>query len=108
MATETTEPTEPTANPTAVPDTTPSCTCPDLSNIQIVDIDTDGIYKYIAFTVRDPAVKTGSIPIIIVRGYKRFHLFEEIIDEVTMFKGPYLSYFQYNCIFRGFTTNNTY
>lgn len=98
----------PDAVPAAVPDATPSCPCPDLTNIQIVDIDRDGIYKYVAFTVRDPAVKSGVIPVVIVRGYKRFYLFEEVIDEVITFKGPYLSYFKYHCIFRGFTTNDTY
>lgn len=75
--------TAPPADPSPVTEQKPSCNCPDLSTIQKVDIDKDGTYKYVAFTVCDPKIRTGAIPVVIVRGYKRFIDFEEIIAEVT-------------------------
>lgn len=85
--------TDPNANPPGLPAVevvVPNCNCPDLENIQIVDIEPDGTYRYVAFTVRDPAIRTGLMPVVIVRGYKRAYDFESIIDEVLLFNGPYL------------------
>lgn len=60
----------------------PNCPCPDLSNLLTVDIDQDGVFKYVAFTVRDKAILSGVMPVVIIRGYKRFIVFEDLIEEV--------------------------
>lgn len=84
---------DPVANPPTVTGQSPNCPCPDITNIQITDIDTDGVFKFVAFTIRDPAVRTGVSPVVIIRGYKRFNDFEGIIEEVR-YIGPYLPCFQ--------------
>lgn len=72
----------------------PNCPCPDIVTIPKVHIDKDGLFKYVAFTVRDPKIRSGIIPVVIIRGYKRQRGFMELIEEVISFISLYLVSFQ--------------
>lgn len=87
MAAPTSNPTTATAATNAAPPAgqTPNCPCPDLVTIPIVDIDKDGIFKYVVFRLRDPKYHSGEPPVVIVRGYKRHSDFTDLIDEVLVF-----------------------
>lgn len=57
-------------------------TTPELNAVPKVDIDPDGVFKYILLNVHPPDAEAESASITILRGYKRCNYHSDIYDEV--------------------------
>nr|XP_053610611.1 14 kDa phosphohistidine phosphatase-like isoform X2 [Plodia interpunctella] len=58
------------------------CACPALEAVPKVDIDPEGVFKYILLKVHGKAKDNQEVSTTIVRGYKRCNYHSDIYDEV--------------------------
>lgn len=61
-------------------------TSPELNSVPKVDIDPEGVFKYILLNVHPADGEVEGASITILRGYKRCNYHSDIYDEVWKFK----------------------
>ncbi|XP_013191969.2 14 kDa phosphohistidine phosphatase [Amyelois transitella] len=59
-----------------------SCVCPALAAIPKVDIDPEGVFKYILLRVHEKGKEDDEVFVTIVRGYRRCNYHSDIYEEV--------------------------
>lgn len=60
-------------------------TSPELNSVPKVDIDPEGVFKYILLNVHSLQSETEGASVTILRGYKRCNYHSDIYDEVWKF-----------------------
>lgn len=58
-------------------------TSPDLNSVQKVDIDPEGVFKYILLKVHPADADAEGTSVTILRGFKRCEYHSDIYEEVT-------------------------